>query len=134
MDAMKKIDFEVAEKVMGWTLRNYETGEAATTPEHYEDAANNDGWTWEGRSGSDEAWMWRPTTDIAAAWEVLEAVDLDWKIEPHRVEFEEPVEQDDGPVWHESKKHRAEVGDADTFAEATAMAICQAALKVVGGE
>lgn len=124
----RKIDELVAENVMGWQLVDYH-GNAATTLEEYQDAAQNDGWTF---NGTDEAHSWRPSSNIAQAWEVLEAVDLDWKIEPHRVEFEEPVEQDDGPMYYESKKHRADVGDDGTFAEATALAICLAALKTKG--
>lgn len=70
---LRKIDALVAEHVMGWTLRNCD-GEPATTPDDYYDAANNDGWTW---NGTDEAWTWRPTQDIAAAWEVVEKLQAD---------------------------------------------------------
>lgn len=64
------IEQMIAEKVMGWRLVNYDTGEAARTPADYASAAANDGWTWSGRVG--EAWEWQPTTDIACAFEIVE--------------------------------------------------------------
>ena len=59
---------------------------------------------------------------------MLEAVDLDWKIEPHYVEFEEPAQQDDGPMWHESTYYRYSLAKD----EETPLAICLAALKARG--
>lgn len=67
------IDQKIAEKVMGWRLVNYETCEPARTPADYADAAQNDGWTWEGRQVDDrEAWTWQPSTDIACAFEIVD--------------------------------------------------------------
>ena len=109
-----RIDALVATHIMGWN-RKSENGNWLDEEGLYEAPA-----------------CWSPTTNIDSAWDVLEAVDLDWKIEPHRVEFEEPVEQDDGPMYYEAKKHSAEVGDGESFAEATALAICLAALKAKG--
>jgi len=65
----RKLDALVAEKVMGWVLVNYHDPDAKPD---YEDAANNDGWVWDGRGGDAEAHQWHPSTDIAEAWEVVE--------------------------------------------------------------
>lgn len=64
----RELDAWIALNVFGWKLTNYETGKPASTPEDYEDASKNDGWTWD---GTNEAWEWQPTTDPAAALEVL---------------------------------------------------------------
>ena len=72
MEAGRELDRLVAEKVMGWKLVNYETYMPAKTEADYADAANNDGWMWEGMAGDGEAWQWKPSTDISAAWQVWE--------------------------------------------------------------
>lgn len=65
----------IAEKIMGWKLYNYETDEQATTPEHYADAMNNDGWRWEGDPDeSREAWQFHPESDWNHWREVEEKV------------------------------------------------------------
>lgn len=56
---------------MGWRLKCYESGAYASEPGQYDDASKNDGWLWDGDSENREAWEFQPSTDIAAAWEVL---------------------------------------------------------------
>lgn len=70
----RELDAAVAEKVMGWKLYDYENGRYAKTKADYVDAYTNDGWGWEGRSGDEYAHQWSPSTDISAAWEVVERV------------------------------------------------------------
>lgn len=68
----RNLNRDVAEKVFGWRLFNYETGKYAKTEKDYSDAANNDGWTWDGRARSEEAWQFQPTTENSPhALEVL---------------------------------------------------------------
>ena len=66
-----KINRLVAEKVMGWTLQNSDTCEKAESEEDYLDAESNNGWFWNGRVGQKEAWEWKPSEDIACAFEVV---------------------------------------------------------------
>lgn len=73
---MNDLDVDVAEKVMGWTLYNHqsEDGFDASAKEHYEEAMSNDGWSWKGRDGHDEAWMFRPSEEMESAMEVVDKV------------------------------------------------------------
>jgi hypothetical protein len=74
---LRDIDRLVAEKVMGWTLFNYEESRRAE-PEEWGDAQGNDGWSWDGQDNGDEAWEWKPTTDPVAAKVVRERLALKW--------------------------------------------------------
>jgi hypothetical protein len=64
----------IAERVMGWRLRNYETGEYSND---WANASVSDGWEWEGRDSAEEAWKWGPSRKISDAWEVWEHVGRD---------------------------------------------------------
>jgi hypothetical protein len=66
----RELDAKVAEKIMGWTLRKYETGEKCGPSKcrWYAD----DGWEWYGRDTDQEAHQWHPSTNIKDAWEVVE--------------------------------------------------------------
>jgi hypothetical protein len=71
------------------------------------------------------------STDIAAAWEVVEKLtQFKFKLDQDGFSswnafFLEEQEQDDGPAWHEDIEYE---GNADTAPHA----ICLAALKAVG--
>jgi len=72
----RELDALVAEKAMGWKLQCYESGVYATEPGQYDDASKNDGWLWEGDEVSREAYEFNPSTDISAAWEVVEKLNF----------------------------------------------------------
>ncbi len=77
MNYHQRINRLVAEKVLGWTLTNYETYAKASSEADYEDAANNDGWSWHGTNCLvDEAHEWQPSTDISQAWLLVERFGL----------------------------------------------------------
>lgn len=68
----RELDAAVATRVMGWTLRSYEDYEVAdpaTCRWHLDD-----GWTWDGWDHDGEAYEWRPSTDMACAWQVYESM------------------------------------------------------------
>jgi hypothetical protein len=69
----RELDQRIAEKVMDWTLENYETCQPARTVEEYARASRCDEWAWSGRDG--EAWEFMPSENIAHAWEVVEKLD-----------------------------------------------------------
>lgn len=128
MEAGRELDALVAEKVMGWKLENYETSEPASTDRHYLDASRNDGWAWVGRETDIEAWQWQPSTDIAAAWEVVE------KLLPCQFTLGSPEKESaKGDVWY------AEFGEwvdhlfqgEEATAPTAPHAICLAALKAM---
>lgn len=60
---------------------------------------------------------WQPATNLSQAFKALDALALDWKLEPHRIEIYEPVPQDDGPMYYEPKVYKIDIGD-DNMAEA----------------
>ena len=66
----EELTIAVAERVMEWTLTNYETGNPVTSGEEYGDAMNSDGWVWEGRAGGQEAWQWEPMANLNHAFEI----------------------------------------------------------------
>lgn len=69
----RELDFAVATKVMRWKLVRYEDG-SRVPPSKWKHAANNDGYTWEGRAGGREAHEWSPSSSISDAMEVIETV------------------------------------------------------------
>jgi len=104
----------LAENVMGWKLRNYETGKLAKTPEEYADAATNDGWAWYSAShqSDKEAWEWQPSADAACAFKVLKA------IAKHHAN---PIQiWERSGVWRVSQSHRTDYEEAETLE----LAIC----------
>lgn len=128
IDYLDKINALVAEHVMGWVDVAYVVG-------GYGDGRNNteEGpwYEWRGRRERKE-WVLSEripsfSTRIDLAWQVLDAVDLDWKMEPHYVEFEELVEQADGPMYYEPIHYRHYLGQDEEMP----LAICLAALKAV---
>ena len=65
---MNAKDIEIAEKLLGWKLYNYDTNTYAS-PEDYDDASNHDGWEWRGEGCEDlgEAYRWSPSKLISHA-------------------------------------------------------------------
>lgn len=125
------VDAIIAEKIMGWTLENYDTYEPATTPEHYKDASESDGWAWNGFDR--EAWQWQPTRNIKQAFEVLEKM-------CHGPSPRNSFHANVGYSLYRKGywcnfERTVFIGDPDEyFAEAKtpAMAICLAALLIIG--
>lgn len=72
------LDQILAERVMKWRLVNYEDDTVATLPEHYEDAARDDGWTWQGDESGEEAWQWKPTECLDHAFALAEKIGGLW--------------------------------------------------------
>ncbi len=103
---LRKIDSLIAEKVMGWKLEEGDTF---------------DYWVFEkdGRKGSIIDRIWKPTKDIADAWEVVE------KIRP--LGLFKLTESIEGSWWAEIQEYRV-------YNESAPLAICLAALKAVGVE
>ena len=100
-------DALVAEKVMGW---RHDLHLSLT---HAED------WRLTGRrvAGSD----WSPTTDIAAAWEVVKTMDAwDWQLTSHGEGVTMVIYKDEGGF--------------EVMAETASLAICRVALAVVESE
>jgi len=129
MPSEREIDALVAEKVMGWTLERYEDGRPAKTPADYADAANNDGWSWHGQPGDSEAYTWKPSTDIAAAWQVVEKMRAEgWSVQLRSNVYD--------PFWDcDAVRGYASTGikHSGTAIE-PARAICLAALRAKGIE
>ena len=133
-----QLNFLIAEKVMGWTLKNYATETTIIGEEEREEASYNDGWYWKGREGDKEAWQWDPGRNIADAMEVVrkivntgrwELFDLQWAHPDSPVTPRSPglrawwacfIPFDDDAEWCS--------GDGDT----PAIAICYAALRTAG--
>ena len=124
-----ELNAAVAEKVMGWKLYDYEKGRYAKTKADYVDAYTNDGWGWEGRSGDEYAHQWSPSTDIAAAWGVVEKMKADgWFFQLGDVielpewlsRFTSPFFPPGGPVQ-----------DASAMDKSAGRSICLAALAAV---
>ncbi|MCU5039326.1 hypothetical protein FC686_04420 [Bacillus cereus] len=100
----KEINNLIAEKVMGWNLREMENVSAWVD--------ENDNWTLKQ--------MWNPSNDIQDAWEVVEKLNCDVKV----------TKTDLKPKY---QVHVFVPGDVKmVFAETAPMAICKGALKAVG--
>ena len=130
MEAGRELDALVAEKIMGWQLRDSMTDEIVTEDSDYREAAYNDGWHWDGRGGRLEAWQWQPSIDIVAAWEVVERLcelpSVGIIIKAY-------------PKWNEKHERNFLYGYVATFpdlglqavADTAPLAICRAALKAI---
>lgn len=119
----RELDAAIAEKVFGWKLYQY-FDEApfereASTPEDYCRAANNDGWYWSGEGAEGEAWQFKPSTDIASAWSVVEKLNS----APHYMPFYLKSEG--------MSEYIARFVDSEGEADSAPHAICLAALKAV---
>lgn len=111
LEAGRELDALIAEKVMGWTPH-------CQNPAHYVEVANS---TSEMSVIQEVVAYWRPSTDIAAAWQVVEKLRAaGWfyslsdavEIPEYIVMFYQP----DSP-------------DAQAMDESAPLAICRAALK-----
>jgi hypothetical protein len=71
-------DAVIATQVMGWKLFNYETCEYDPDAWTAEKAQNNDGWAWDGRDGSLEAWEWNPSESPADSKQLREKLAEKW--------------------------------------------------------
>jgi hypothetical protein len=103
LSAGRELDALVAEKVMGWTI--------------YDDGIMD-----QGAKGRTWASEWHPSTDIAAAWEVVEKVQqatgCSAVVQKHARAYE---------CWFIGS------GQKETqWADTAPLAICRAALKAVG--
>lgn len=130
LPAGRELDLAIAEKVMGWKLVNYNTDKPAVSPEDYADAANNDGWCWDGLDG--EAWEWKPSTDIAAAFQVeqhLKSFNIRLEINPtvegyqvSCIRYTPDSDPDFNCAW-------TGIGHSVSYSDSLPHAICLAALK-----
>ena len=81
---LQEIDRLIAEKIMGWRSYDYAQGPENELP-RIEWSDQRDLWLlW--REKDQDALHWRPSTDIASAWEVIEKIANEgpYKIEVHR--------------------------------------------------
>lgn len=120
LEAGPEIDALVAEKVMGWK------------PD------DDDGHAWEDADGDwkahrkDGPWMdtgeviWSPSTDIAAAWEVVEKFSK-FRIDNHG-HYDDPKLRYMCEVYDEAR----DLHSGRVFGETAPLAICRAALRAVG--
>lgn len=122
--AGRELDREVATRVMGWTL-----GE----PEYVMGYLGHGGSTmrlWKGpgiptAKGFLPSEEWSPSTDIAAAWEVVETMCKREDVVYFTVERFGPSEYEDEP-------YRAFCNKISAVAKTAPLAICLAALAAVG--
>ena len=112
MEAGRELDALVAEKVMGWTIRNgdWVDGEGYAQWEAFD-------------SDYSDSPRFAPSTDIAAAWAIFEKTLGHVERRGHPIPGEEWL----ATIWYEGKAGQA-------FADTAPLAICLAALKVVGAE
>lgn len=119
----KDIDRQIAEKVMGW---NYEQG----SPYRGERAMWCTPMTDEKRCGLGQKFVdgWKPSTNIAHAFEVVERMKDKWTfaICNNNVKHDYCAE-----FWNDL--HPMDKGEFMQFADTPAMAICLAALEAVKG-
>lgn len=122
----RELDVLIAEKVMGWKLYCYEGDVYAHEPGQYGDAAKNDGWCWEGDTYPEnrESHQFAPSTDIAAAWEVVEKLSTNGWAVKMQIGFDSSRYYWDCEVFIEESHY----GSAKTAPHA----ICLAALKAAG--
>lgn len=110
MQAGRELDALVAEKVMGWKLGDNRGAPAWFAHDEFRC----------------EVWQFKPSEDIAAAWEVVEKLGKTWWFD---VELT-------GNLWHaqfESQEHISERQFADDYSTDSAPhAICKAALMAMG--
>jgi hypothetical protein len=135
MNARRELDALVAEKVMGWA--NSTVGGILHV------------WTTTEKDGllfcHHPIDQWSPSTDIAAAWEVVEKL-KDANLDAGCFDFDllyqrqEGAGEEGGPCWREipeGKRWFCQFGDSDWACAHTPTAplsICLAALKAVGYE
>ena len=120
-EAGRELDALVAEKVMGWT-RGLRYGNG------------NGEWIEPGRENDAHKRTWDTTpcfsTDIAAAWQVVERMEADgWG---HKHLFHSPGAEDPGYYWTFMKPGKGIRSMSESHAETLPLAICLAALKAVG--
>lgn len=119
-DAGRDLDALVAEKVMGWKRNKFSAGLSWDTPSGYR--------TWEPSSfGSG----FQPSVDIAVAWEVVEKI-----VTPTRCVDVRSLFAKTGPdPWECFVYDEMQDGDGvdvSVEAQTAPLAICLAALKLVG--
>jgi hypothetical protein len=124
LEAGRELDALVAEKLMGWPLRPY------NDPDDVRPCFNLlDGqrgllvWEQKGKSG----WWFSPSTNIAAAWEVLGRLTWQWEMGYDPGGWGEVKVF----VWDESEGEFATVGATFNHPGEAPLAICLAALKAV---
>jgi hypothetical protein len=123
MQAGPALDALVGEKVMGWKLINLgrRKYDYASTDEDRRAALSGRGvfeWHWEGKDAPDDGFAheWNPSTDIAAAWQVVEKLH-----EPDTTDFS---------LNSATVGWRARFGYVfKAFGDTAPLAICRAALK-----
>jgi len=119
MEAGREMDALVAELVMGWFCDR--RGVYHSSPS--DDSLFGVLWSNDG----EECDLFEPSTDIAAAWQVVE------KLLSKDYEVHIEVDKDDCAVtiWHDpdNSSYWIEIAGADS--KSTPLAICRAALKVV---
>jgi len=124
---VNNLDILVAEKVMGWTLMNYEDEKVS---DDYAGARGNDGWYWEGVNY--EVWEWCPSEKIECAWEVVEEmVRLGRFVSIEAHGNKESIPGDWG--WRIGIQVSERIIDFH-YAETVCLAICEAALKAMEKE
>lgn len=129
---LRTIDRLIAEKVMGWKLYNYTDSAYASNDAHYEDAARNDGWLWEGRGGDSEAWQWCPSTRPNDAQQVREklAEKWDWILGNGKTRPNEP--RFGFALYRKGKGNDEDAVFAAETDESEELAVCLCALRSAG--
>lgn len=129
LEAGPELDALVAEKVMEWPLDD-QTAEVWFTVAPDGRVFRHD---WEGRSASDRSLLkdnlrhWSPSTDIAAAWEVVPKIDA-FVLRPKKNVGWQCTWRDCGDLrMHVVVNHCC----AAVFADTATLAICRAALAAV---
>ena len=128
LEAGRELDALVAEKVMGWTWGEYSPpvegpSKILRPPESWAPSPDRA----PGSEVSCPGWHFRVpqySTDIAAAWEVVE------KMVPIKYGFNLAIESPPGP-WGDWEVHFYNGGTHLAFADTAPLAICRAALLAV---
>jgi hypothetical protein len=112
LPAGQELDALIAERVMGWHVERYATYGAPS--DHWHDATGS-------RVASSD---WSPSTDIAAAWQIVERLRLFDSAVGGKVLWQ------DEDTWHVGHLFWEQL-QSDAHADTPMLAICRAALTAV---
>jgi hypothetical protein len=119
---VRELDALVAEKVMGRTLKFH-------SREGFDQIARNGNWSGTYEEFLDNQDYWSPSTDIAAAWEVVDHLTRD-RGEGPILEF--GLTRDFEHSWEAEFSIRSGGLNALAYSDTAPLAICLAALKAIG--